>query len=84
MKRKLHVRETPEHLRGLARRGAARIKLHGWRPSRRDLAELRRSTRDALAYKIYLRAWRAAGFPLRATRKLAGRAPQPHIGGGHP
>jgi hypothetical protein len=70
MKRKLHVRETPEYLRSLARRGAPRIKLHGWRPSRQDIRQLKDSRRDALAYLTLARAWRAAGFPLTAIRRI--------------
>jgi hypothetical protein len=75
MKRKLHVRETPEYLRSLARRDAPRIKRHGWRPSRQDIRQLKNSRRDALAYLTLARAWRAAGFPLTAIRRIAGRAP---------
>jgi hypothetical protein len=73
MKRKLHVRETPEYLRSLARRDAPRIKLHGWRPSRQDIRQLKASRRDALAYLTLARAWRAAGFPLTAIKRIAGR-----------
>jgi hypothetical protein len=72
-RKKLHTRETPEYLRSVARRDAPRIKLHGWRPSKADLVLLRRSTRDAIAYGVMLRAWRSAGFPLTAIKRLAGR-----------
>jgi hypothetical protein len=74
MRRKLlHVQVTPEYLRNLARRDAPRIKLYGWRPGREDVSRLRASTRDALAYLTLARAWRAAGFPLTAVRRIAGR-----------
>jgi hypothetical protein len=73
MKRKLHVRVTPEYLRSLARRDAPRIKLCGWRPSRKDIKQLKDSRRDALAYLTLARAWRAAGFSLTAIKRLAGR-----------
>lgn len=74
MKRKLHTRLTPELLRSLARRAAPRIKLHGWRPSRQDIRQLKNSRRDALAYLSLARAWRAAGFPLTAIKRIAGRS----------
>ncbi|HMF29459.1 MAG TPA: hypothetical protein VKE42_11840 [Candidatus Cybelea sp.] len=73
MKRKVHVRETPEYLRSLARRDAPRIKLYGWRPSRKDIKQLKDSRRDAVAYLTLARAWRAAGFPLTAIKRIARR-----------
>jgi hypothetical protein len=75
MKRKLHISLTPEFLRDVASRGARRIGQYGWRPTQKDLAELRASTRDAIAYRIAVRSWRAAGFRVRAIQKLAGRSP---------
>jgi hypothetical protein len=72
-KRKPHLRETPEYLRSLARREASYIGQYGWRPSRKDLSQLRLSTRDAIAYRTLMRAWRAAGFKAGAVRRLAGR-----------
>jgi hypothetical protein len=73
MRRKLHVQVTPEYLRGLARRDAPHIKRYGWRPGREDVSRLRASTRDPLAYLTRARAWRSAGFPLTAIKRLAGR-----------
>ena len=73
MKGKLHTHETPEHLRSLARRDAPHIERYGWRPSPQDVAQLRKSRRDAVAYLTLARAWRAAGFPLTAIRRIAGR-----------
>jgi hypothetical protein len=58
-----------------ARRAAAEIVRHGWRPDGREVQLLRHSTKHAPAYLILCRAWRRAGFPLTAVRKLAGRAP---------
>jgi hypothetical protein len=72
-RKQLQVRVTPEYLRSLARRDAQHIGRHGWRPSRRDIKQLRDSRRDALAYLTLARAWRPAGFPLTAIRRLAGR-----------
>jgi hypothetical protein len=76
MKRKLHVRETPEYLRSLARREARHIGQYGWRPSKQDLANLRASTRDAIAFRAMAPAWRSAGFKLAAIRKLAKLKPR--------
>jgi hypothetical protein len=73
MRKKLQTRQTPEFLRSAARRDAPRIKLCGWRPSRRDVRQLKDSRRDALAYLVLARAWRAAGFPLTAIKRIAGR-----------
>jgi hypothetical protein len=64
-----------EFLRSSARREACRIVRHGWRPSKQDLAQLKTSKGDAIAYRTLLRAWRAAGFPVKTIRKLAGRGP---------
>ena len=75
MKRKLRVPLTPEFLRDVANREARRIGQYGWRPTQEDLAQLRASTRDAIAYRIAARSWRAAGFRVRAIQKLAGRGP---------
>jgi hypothetical protein len=58
-----------------ARRAAAQIVRHGWRPDSSEVRHLRFSTRHAPAYRILARAWRQAGFKLAAVRKLAGRAP---------
>jgi surfactin synthase thioesterase subunit len=72
---KLHVPPTPEFLRGIANREARRIGQYGWRPTQEDLAQLRSSTGDTIAYRVTMRAWRKAGFRVRALRKLAGRSP---------
>lgn len=72
-KRKMHIRVTPEYLRSLAQREARCITRYGWRPSRKDLSQLKASTRDAIAYRTLMRAWRAAGFKAGAIRRLAGR-----------
>ena len=77
MKAKLRVPETPEYLRSSAAREAPRIAAFGWRPRAQDLANLRASTRYAIAYRATLRAWRRAGFGIRAIRKLAGRPVRP-------
>jgi hypothetical protein len=74
-KSKLQTTVTPELLRSLALRQAPYIGQYGWRPSDKDLAELRQSTRDAIAYRVLLRAWKKAGFRAATVRKLAGRAP---------
>jgi DNA-binding transcriptional MerR regulator len=77
MRRKqLKVRVTPEFLRSRALRDARNIGQHGWRPSTQDLANLRVSTRDAIAYRTMARAWRSAGFKLAAIRKLAKLKPR--------
>jgi hypothetical protein len=73
MKRKLQIRVTPEYLRSLARRDAQQIARCGWRPSREDIRQLKNSRRDARAYLTLARAWRAAGFPLTAIKRIAGR-----------
>jgi hypothetical protein len=73
MKRKMQIRETPEYLRSLARREAQNIVRCGWRPSKANLAQLKASKRDAIAYRTMMRAWRSAGFKTAAIRKLAGR-----------
>jgi len=76
MRRKqFQIPMTPEFLRSRARRDASNVGRCGWRPTAHDLANLRASTRDAIAYREMLRAWRAAGFRVRAIRKLAGRTP---------
>jgi hypothetical protein len=74
-KRKPHLQITPELLRSTASREAPYIGQYGWRPTQKDLTQLRASTRDAIAYRILARAWRTAGFRVRAIRKIAGRAP---------
>ena len=58
-----------------ARRAAAEIVRHGWRPDGREVQRLRHSTKHPPAYLILCRAWRRAGFKAAAVRKLAGRAP---------
>jgi hypothetical protein len=73
MNRKLQVRVTPEYLRSLARREAQYIGRCGWRPSRKDIKQLKESRHDAFAYLTLARAWRAAGFPLTAVKWIAGR-----------
>ena len=72
--RKFHVSLTPEFLRDVASRESRRIGQYGWRPTQKDLAELRASTRDAIAYRTTMRSWRAAGFRVRAIQKFAGRS----------
>jgi hypothetical protein len=72
-KAKPRFRETPELLRSRARRDASGIGRWGWRPTKADLANLRTSTRDAIAYRTLMRAWRGAGFKSGAIRRLAGR-----------
>jgi hypothetical protein len=71
--KRLDVRATPEYLRSLARREAQYIGRYGWRPSKKDIQQLRGSRRDARAYLTLARAWRAAGFPLTAIKRIAGR-----------
>jgi hypothetical protein len=84
MKRKIQrTPVTPEYLRSLAQREARFIGKYGWRPSRKDLALLRTSKRDVVAYRTMLRAWRSAGFKTGAIQRLAGRGrnripPKPH------
>jgi hypothetical protein len=73
-KRKTSIRITPEYLRSLASREAGCIAKYGWRPSKKALAQLRASKRDAIAYRTMLRAWRTAGFKTGAIRRLAGRS----------
>jgi hypothetical protein len=75
MKTKLRVPKTPEYLRNAAARNAGEIVRFGWRPSAEDLALLRNSAQDAVAYRICSRAWRRAGFRAVAIKRLAGRAP---------
>jgi hypothetical protein len=72
-KTKVHFPMTPEYLRSLAAREAQYVGRFGWRPSKQDLAQLRASVRDAVAYRIMTRAWRSAGFRAAAIRRLAGR-----------
>jgi hypothetical protein len=76
MKRNLHIRVTPEFLRSHARRDASYIGQFGWRPSKHDVANLRTSLRDPIAYRTMLRAWRSAGFRIQAIRRLAKREPK--------
>jgi hypothetical protein len=73
MKHKLHIRPTPEYLRRLAHRDARDIVRFGWRPEPEHVARLRACTGDAVAYKVMLHAWHAAGFPLTAIKRIAGR-----------
>jgi hypothetical protein len=70
---KTRIRITPEYLRTLARREARYIKRLGWRPRKRDLTQLKFSTRDRIAYLTMMRAWRFAGFKARMIQRLAGR-----------
>jgi hypothetical protein len=72
-RKQLQARVTPEYLRSLARRDAQRIARCGWRPSGEDIQRLKNSRRDALAFLTLARAWRAAGFPLTAIKRIAGR-----------
>jgi len=72
-RRKLRIRATPELLQVGAAREAPRIGAYGWRPRPHDLAQLRASTGDAIAYRVLFRGWRKAGFRTQAIRKLAGR-----------
>ena len=58
-----------------ARRAAAQIVRHGWRPRDFDVQRLRISTAHAPSYLILSRAWKRAGFRAAAVRKFAGRAP---------
>jgi hypothetical protein len=69
------LRATPETLRNAAARNAGEVVRFGWRPRAEDLALLRNSTQDAVAYKICARAWKRAGFKAVAIKRLAGRAP---------
>jgi hypothetical protein len=72
-KPKLRIPETPQLARARARRDACDVGKYGWRPSRHDLANLRASKRDPIAYLVMIRAWRSAGFKIEAIRRLAGR-----------
>jgi len=74
-KPKFHVLSTPEFLCVVANREARRIGQYGWRPTQADLAQLRASTGAPIAYRTTMRAWRTAGFRVRAIQKLAGRSP---------
>jgi hypothetical protein len=74
-KRKLRIQVTPELLQAGAAREAPRIGAYGWRPSPHDLARLRQSTGDPIAYRTLFRGWRKAGFRTQAVKKLAGRGP---------
>jgi hypothetical protein len=64
-----------EQMRVHAQRRAPRIATHGWRPSKSDLQDLRKSLKDARTYRVFARAWRQAGFRALAIRKFAGRVP---------
>jgi hypothetical protein len=75
-RKQLQIRVTPEFARSRARRDACYVGQCGWRPSKQDLANLRASAADAIAYSIMLRAWRLAGFPVAAIGKLARRKPK--------
>jgi len=63
-------------MRSRARRDASGVGAFGWRPTAHELANLRASTRDAIAYRTMLRAWRAAGFSLTTIKRIAGRIPK--------
>ena len=71
--RKYRVLLTPEVLHTIAMRAAPRIGSYGWRPTREDIAQLRDSVGSVAAYRATMRAWRKAGFRVRAIKKLAGR-----------
>jgi hypothetical protein len=64
-----------EQLRAHAQRQAPRIASWGWRPDKNELRDLRESTKDAISYRTFIRAWRSRGFRLSTIRKFAGRAP---------
>jgi hypothetical protein len=71
---KFRALSTPEVLYVVAKRATPRIGSYGWRPTQADLAQLRDSTGNPIAYRTTMRAWRAAGFRVRAIKKLAGRS----------
>ena len=73
-KSKLRIQVTPELLQASAARAAPRIGAYGWRPRPQDLAQLKTSTRDPIAYRTLFRGWRKAGFRTQTIRKLAGRS----------
>jgi hypothetical protein len=79
MKKKYKMELPPhlmrEQLLTRAIRAAPRIGSWGWRPTKADLADLRKSTRDAISYRAFIRAWRRAGFKVRTIQKFAGRGP---------
>jgi hypothetical protein len=75
--RRARLPETVEFLRRLAARESQYIGRLGWRPSKKDIALLKRSRRDAIAYRALARGWRRAGFRIAAIRRLAGRDQQP-------
>jgi hypothetical protein len=70
---RLDIRITPEILRVRACREAQRVKQYGWCPTKKSLAQLKTSTRDAIVYRTLARAWRFAGFKTRMVQQLAGR-----------
>jgi hypothetical protein len=72
--RKARLPQTAEFLRSLAAREANYIGKFGWRPSKKDVALLKRCACDAQAYRSLARAWRSAGFKVIAIRRLARRA----------
>jgi len=80
MKKKYKMQIPPhllrEQLRAHARRRAPRIVSWGWRPGKSDLRDLQESTKDATAYRTFVRAWRQAGFKVRTIQKFAGRSPR--------
>jgi len=67
---------TAEFMQSRARRDAAGVGAFGWRPTAHELANLRASTADPIAYKIMLGAWRSTGFSIAAIRRLAQRKPK--------
>jgi hypothetical protein len=83
MKRKLHVRVTPEYLRSRARRDAPYIKLCGWRPTKKDIKELKakHTRRDCLSHdgaRVALRRLPADGDQAnRRTHLKTARAHSP-------
>ena len=74
--RRLQVQISAEFMQSRARRDAAGVGAYGWRPTAHELANLRASTGDPIAYRILLRAWRSAGFSTAAIRRLAQRKPK--------
>jgi hypothetical protein len=80
MKKKYKMKIPPhlmrEQLRTHAVRQASQMTRWGWRPTKTDLADLRQSTKDVIAYRCLFKAWRRAGFKVRTIQKFAGRSPR--------
>ena len=64
-----------EQMRVHAQRRARAIGVHGWRPSKNDLRDLRESLKDARTFRVFAKAWRRAGFGTCAVMRIAGRTP---------